>query len=513
MKKLLPRMAACSLAVLIAFNTVAIPKAEAVITESALVSAFVATYSAAAGFAYRGESFPGTEQMPAVVRSIETFIEDFAEAREMTKAQFEAEINAGVKFIGDGVVKVGSAAAGLLASFIDWLVDLFALEPGGAVVTLNRGAYMVDADGNYFYFSTPSTIGTAFTSLSDFSYNGRTFSNKSYYGSSYVACWFEGSEVWKTSYSSSAFRSADFYTLGYELISEDSTKTYDYLHIYAYNADGYVDKVSYGWGNDPATTLEDLVKGLFGAECDAGGYSLAVSLPADYEAAPTVDEQYAMVIDTGMTIEDEQDFVDSVLGGMLAGTLAPTYSIEQAAGGDVVVPDEGEDTDTQAGILSTVKNIAQSVISLPQAIAEAIKGLFVPDAALTQEITDTFSAKFDFISNLHGLGIDLLNLDPEQTPPVIYIHLEDAGSNYGYTYGGTTKALDMAWYEPYKEDVDRIISGFLWLGFLWLCFMRASDIINGAGMVYAAGQPTIYTPDSLHDAPRLEAPRWRRRGR
>lgn len=467
MKKLYTRIAACSLAVLIAFNTVAIPKAEAVIAESALVSAFVATYSAAAGFSFRGEPFPGAEQMPAVVRSIETFIEDFAEAREMTRAQFEEEILASVKFVGDGVVKIGSAAAGLLASFTDWLVDVLWIangmsntDPVGfvpgegidfpALPVWNVSVYpyatlfqWLDGENYYFIRVTEEPLVNDQGSLRPLS--------GAYY-SSYDLDFANMS--W--SESSSGFWAAKscFSTTSYSIVWAN----HDVL-----NGDGTV-----------YVAASDVVESE-----DWENPVLYATLSPDYEAAPTVDEQYAMVIDTGMTIEDEQDFVDSVLGGMLAGTLAPTYTIEQAAGGDVVVPDE--ETDTQAGILSSVKNIAQNVIALPQTIAEKIKGIFVPDAALTTEITDAFAAKFSFVPTLHRLGTDLLSIGPDSKPPVVYIHLEDAEG--AIDYGGTTKALDMSWYQRYKEDGDRIIGGFLWLGFLWLLFKRVPAIINGGEMV------------------------------
>ena len=508
MKKLYTRIAACSLAVLIAFNTVAIPKSRAVVVESALSSAIIGTYLTATGFAFTGKDIAvGTPADMYIAERLDIFLRDWSEAMDKTDEEIRDVIVSGFEFVGDGVVKIGSAAAGLLASFADWLVDELGL---------------IDVDGNPVENGTPFVYGDS----TGVTYNGlqlpdiRPFWDESIHPYAYIYERTNGA-----GYALVLSKSCT-QNLGYEddtwKINEWGAAVRYYLTDNAWVYNNSYNSVLFSAENMIWSSFDILYSTTAPVEdthykgsalVEDSALILSVGLPSDYEAAPTVDEQYAMVIDTGMTIEDEQDFVDSVLGGMLAGTLAPTYTIEQAVGGDVVVPDEGEDTDTQAGILSTVKNIAQSVISLPQTIAEAIKGLFVPDAALTQEITDTFSAKFDFISDLHGLGTDLLNLDPEQTPPVIYIHLEDADSNYGFAYGGTTKALDMAWYEPYKEDVDRIISGFLWLGFLWLCFMRASDIINGAGMVYAAGQPTIYTPDSLHDAPRLEAPRWRRRGR
>lgn len=474
MKKLYTRMAACSLAVLIAFNTVAIPKAEAVITESALVSAFVVTYSAAAGFAYRGEPFPGVEQMPAVVRSIETFIEDFAVAREMTRAEFGEVVLSGFEFVGDGIVKIGSAAAGLLASFTDWLVDKMGLiGEDGEPVTEPVG--FVPSVGDMCLYN-----GVELPMLPDYDESAYPYAIIVPFDSNY-RLWLSDSPFVDISSGT---------TYGFATTTNNAVQRYD-------NSSGDA------WGSyttrNPTNGLYTVYAQLIWSNHDilttSGSVYLAASEPVasedwdnpvlytvlspDYEVAPTVDEQYAMVIDTGMTIEDEQDFVDSVLGGMLAGTLAPTYTIENTAGGDVVVPDE--ETDTQAGILSSVKNIAQNVIALPQTIAEAIKGIFVPDTALTTEITDAFSAKFSFVPTLHRLGTDLLSIGPDSKPPVVYIHLEDAEG--AIDYGGTTKALDMSWYQRYKEDGDRIIGGFLWLGFLWLLFKRVPAIINGGEMV------------------------------
>lgn len=477
MKKLIARIAACSLAVLIAFNTVAIPKAEAVITESALVSAFVATYSAAAGFAYRGEPFPGTEQMPAVVRYFETVIDDFVEAYEMTEAEFEALIMSGVQYVGDGVVKIGSAAAGLLSSFTDWLVDLFALEPGSdpAVVCASAG-YLQFSDGTIILLCSEEVMGTVVRTGSDNLLYNRYFSTPKKTWEGYCVHMVDpetGSTVASTNqYLDDKWNTGGYFGVGiYTSVSGEES-----LKVFNYNEDG-----SYKFSQADVGTSFGEAFGDDGVKIFDEAGQLLVSLAPDYEAAPTVDEQYAMVLDTGLTFNDEQEFVDSVLSGMLAGTLAPTYTIEQAAGGDVVVPDEGEDTDTQAGILSSVKNIAQNVIALPQTIAEAIKGIFVPDAALTTEITDAFAAKFSFVPTLHRLGTDLLSIGPDSKPPVVYIHLEDAEG--AIDYGGTTKALDMSWYQRYKEDGDRIIGGFLWLGFLWLLFKRVPAIINGGEMM------------------------------
>jgi len=84
----------------------------------------------------------------------------------------------------------------------------------------------------------------------------------------------------------------------------------------------------------------------------ASSVCLDVTLSAHYEAAPTVDEQYAMVVNPGLTYEDEQSFIDAVMNGVVAGTLAPAYTIESTTAGDVINPDVGTDTEDQANILS-----------------------------------------------------------------------------------------------------------------------------------------------------------------
>ena len=44
------------------------------------------------------------------------------------------------------------------------------------------------------------------------------------------------------------------------------------------------------------------------------------------------------------------------------------------------------------------------------------------------------------------------------------------------------EVLDLSWYAPYKERVDGIVSGFLWLLFLWGLFKTAPGILSGLGI-------------------------------
>lgn len=126
-----------------------------------------------------------------------------------------------------------------------------------------------------------------------------------------------------------------------------------------------------------------------------------------------------------------------------------------------------------------LQNIIDAITALPAAIAEKVGALFKPDEALLSEITDTFKGKFGFFSTLKQFGGDLFGMTPETEPPVIWVHLENAESKFGYNYGDKQKIFDMTWYQKYKASVDGLLSGFLWLGYLWLLFKRAPAILNG----------------------------------
>ena len=171
------------------------------------------------------------------------------------------------------------------------------------------------------------------------------------------------------------------------------------------------------------------------------------------------------------------DLLQQILDKLAANDLNSSASLEGEAAPDVPA--------TDIGWKGTIEKIYQAIIDLPGRIADAFKalleGLFAPDTALMQEISTTFTDKFPFLPVLNRVGRDLFGMTAESEPPVIWIHLEDAEGKY--TYGDKTKVLDMSFYKRYKADADKLISGFLWLGFLWLLFKRASAIIQGSEML------------------------------
>lgn len=150
-----------------------------------------------------------------------------------------------------------------------------------------------------------------------------------------------------------------------------------------------------------------------------------------------------------------------------------------------------------------LQNIIDAITALPAAIAEKIGALFKPDEALLTEITDTFKGKFGFFSTLKQFGSDLFGMTPETEPPVIWVHLENAESKFGYNYGNKQKIFDMTWYQKYKASVDGLLSGFLWLGYLWLLFKRAPSILNGMQMDEDLRPPPLV--GDVSSAPRLGA--------
>ena len=151
-----------------------------------------------------------------------------------------------------------------------------------------------------------------------------------------------------------------------------------------------------------------------------------------------------------------------------------------------------------------LQSIIDAITALPAAIAEKIGALFKPDEALLTEITDNFKGKFGFFSTLKQFGSDLFGMTPETEPPVIWVHLENAESKFGYNYGDKQKIFDMTWYQKYKASVDGLLSGFLWLGYLWLLFKRAPAILGGMQLSADDAPRSADMPDVL-SSPRLGA--------
>ena len=130
------------------------------------------------------------------------------------------------------------------------------------------------------------------------------------------------------------------------------------------------------------------------------------------------------------------------------------------------------------GAFSTwFQDVISLLQSIPGTILSGIQAIFVPSADFVTAKVEALRARFDFINVFMDFIDGFKGELSGATPPVIYVHLENAEGSYNY--GGTVKFLDMSWYSRYKSTGDAIISGFLWALFGWRMYLKLPGIING----------------------------------
>lgn len=137
-------------------------------------------------------------------------------------------------------------------------------------------------------------------------------------------------------------------------------------------------------------------------------------------------------------------------------------------------------------IIDAIANIGTIIrdafATLKDLIVDVLETVFVPDLSELGDVVDVYSNKFGWVSDLYLFVKDILNSLRCDVPPKIPIDLGDAESPNGYNYGGETYVLDMTWYARYKDTVDFMLSGILWLFFIWRMFKRIPDILAGVGI-------------------------------
>lgn len=106
--------------------------------------------------------------------------------------------------------------------------------------------------------------------------------------------------------------------------------------------------------------------------------------------------------------------------------------------------------------------------------SDLLQALFVPSNERFEAIGNTVKEKFAFIDTLQ-IGVDGLqnSLNNLGNSPSLSYEVE---SKY---YNGTVKTIDLSWYADYKNYIDFVITGFVYLFFLWRLFVHAPNIING----------------------------------
>lgn len=461
---------------------------------------------AAAFMAACGITFTATNANASTVESaFSSFVSEFEQVKGESfwkLAGYDSldSMLSGVKILTPGVISLPGQSIPTFSDFSDWLIKKLSLVPGQNKPMFSSSAFSPvsattsEAVSAFSYSDTQIKIRTISGSNGDavVTYapiqvpsSGKyliayVFSVTSYksglsqfpYVSSFYLNGSDGSSfrVLRNNIGSSEpTRSAS------ALATLSSGVSYTPVITFAcpYQASDFDNIIEYSITLKLSESLEPVV-GSLGAELPAAGVQL-----------PTVSANGSYTIST------PYDFatLDALLNQILEKIATNGLTVSGSVAGDVDKP-------IDVGWQDVLSNIYNKVVDIPDAITAGISGalekLFAPDAVLLGEMSDTFQGKFGFLTTLKQVGNDLFGMTADTEPPVIWVHLEDAEGRY--TYGDKQKILDLSWYQRYKADVDKLISGFLWIAFLWLLFKRAPDIISGSGMIAEYDRDMQNTP-------------------
>lgn len=489
-------------------------KAVAVVDDAVVIGALLTAFSAGCGLIFANNGMTSNE----IAQGMTQKWNEFKETLSTVPSGFASwlgynsteELLASCVIVGPSKMNITRPIARKFAEFTDWLAKDLGVMPGSEPVSV---ASTPGLTGQLLSIYEKWYVGMfkESSSMPDYPYRFSIFSTA--FGDRPYRLYFSNVPISfvrvDNSFKDGSYTRAPGYYL-YTSAEPYSVKPNRYLNYlqftssldyYTTSTSSFLDSEGYCYSD--ALTLSD----EFSLGDAASG--LSVHAPTGVQTPsldiPTEGTEEAPITISGVgagaaTIED---LLQQILAQVQANTLAPTIEgVDTETGG-------GTDTEEDAkpylpyiprifekigelpsliaekiGAFFTtlwgwLQSIVDAITALPAAIAEKISALFTPDEALVTEITDTFKGKFGFFSTLKQFGNDLFGMTPETEPPVIWVHLENAESKFGYNYGDKQKIFDMAWYQKYKASVDGLLSGFLWLGYLWLLFKRAPAILNG----------------------------------
>ena len=134
------------------------------------------------------------------------------------------------------------------------------------------------------------------------------------------------------------------------------------------------------------------------------------------------------------------------------------------------------------------QDVISGLQSIPDSIAGVLSDAFAVSDTFVSSKVEALTAKYPYLDTFRGLGLDLKDFFSNLgvKPPIIYIHLDSAtGSIY---WGGSQPFLDLSWYSDYKDTMDNILGGFIWLWLGWRTYLSLPGIISGASGVWGAYQ-------------------------
>lgn len=333
MKKYGKRIAAFALSLVVALGSVCYkpPKAEAFVLEgSAILSAALSTYLSATGFNfdYRADNLNDATNA-AIWAEMQKLAKEFDASYDQINDEMTMVLRSGFEVLSNGVVKISAAAADVLGRFSDWLIAKFGLNDvsnAGSSIALVPRLWSLELPGSDLYWNTEVRPYYAFfTALGS------------------------GDEKIYVMFASEA-----------PLTTHSVTMKTGLVKRYIMNrTDEDIDGVSYIWSNgnwtvenrylalhpdwgwrieeifassyDVCDTYDNSVYFPATHDLNVPDYSnpwLSASLSESYKSIPNLSEKESLYIDTGLTYEDEDSFVDAVMNGLASGTLSPSYSIE-----------------------------------------------------------------------------------------------------------------------------------------------------------------------------------------
>ena len=142
--------------------------------------------------------------------------------------------------------------------------------------------------------------------------------------------------------------------------------------------------------------------------------------------------------------------------------------------------DEPEIDDGEITGIEWIDNLLKGLGSL-------LSRLFVPSASYIQRKIDVLTSRFTFWKSVADTVYVFFNFlrDTDFTkPPKVVLDLSAANSKINY--GLSAFSLDMTWYEPYKPEVDVLLSAIMWLTFIWNTFKALPATISGVGGSFAS---------------------------
>lgn len=479
-KKLAMRVASLALCVVFTGMLFGAPKAKAVVTETAIGTAAVASYFQATGLTMAASA-------GSTGALITTGVADIAGSYAMATgaassgSAFLSSLAAGVSISPAGALVLTAAAVVAIGALVAWYIGENGLEAEGDTVVAMPGT---SDFCSYNRVELPN-IDTVWMDKVTYPDCLIVFTSGSVIAELHIGTF---STARSTTYGPSVYFDYSVSDrLVYRLYSGSSE--WEFFSNYQSGRVGtsgiypcWVSKPVYYDSGDLAVSV--------GTTSSVGDVSDQLEVTRSPEfAQPDVDftpeSQKQMVINAGLAPGTTLDTaVEQVLELINAGDFAPTY--------EIITEGTGEETDTEtkpdeeSGVyIPILSDIKTALSNLGTSIVDGVKGLFVPTNAVLDSLSAEVDNKLPFIPDLKAFGSDLAyNLEhPEECVDEMgFTTIVDLGKGRGAELGNARiDLLDVSWYLEYKPFVDDVIVGFVWLMFLWNLYGELPRIIHGEG--------------------------------